>query len=189
MQSKPCPSLLFWVSYEGFFFFGILSPNTYSMIFPPKAYSDLQKTPRLKNKKTTKKVKVYVNVITKYDICMVLIILNLYKWNGQHHKPITLSKLLLRYANGTVLFHFTWFSKAPWTHFLWNYILSQVIKSSLVFSGCLFVCFTTSFSSIENRVSSLDPQKNIFIKPLAHSPVLRIIYEEGSNGDSSKAEW
>ena len=136
MQSKPCPSLLFWVSYEGFFFFGILSPNTYSMIFPPKAYSDLQKTPRLKNKKTTKKVKVYVNVITKYDICMVLIILNLYKWNGQHHKPITLSKLLLRYANGTVLFHFTWFSKAPWTHFLWNYILSQVIKSSLVFSGC-----------------------------------------------------
>ena len=49
------------------------------MIFPPKAYSDLQKTPRLKNEKTTKKVKVYVNVITKYDICMVLIILNLYK--------------------------------------------------------------------------------------------------------------
>ena len=47
-----------------------------SVSVPPKAHSDLQKTPRLKKKK---KMKVYKNVITKYDICTVLIILNLSK--------------------------------------------------------------------------------------------------------------
>lgn len=81
---------------------------------------------------------IYINAITKYDIYMVLINLNLSKWNGQHHKPITLSKLLLRrYANETVIFHFTWFSKARWTHFLVKLHLIPGNKRFLLF---LFVC-------------------------------------------------
>ena len=101
-----------------------------------------------------KKMKVYKNVITKYDICTVLIILNLSKWNWQHHKPTSLSKpLLRRYANGTVIFHFTWFSKAPWTQFL---VKLHLVPGNKKFFA-VFICFTTSFSSIENRASSLDP--------------------------------
>lgn len=82
-------------------------------------------------------MKVYKNVITKYDICMVLIILNLSKSNGQHHKPTALSKpLLRRYANGTVIFHFKWFSKAPWTQFL---VKLHLVPGNKKFFAVLFV--------------------------------------------------